>query len=384
MKKLLSWMLMCCFLMPCTALADVASQVGAPNAIQAEYESNTGKTVIRLDASITVPAADTVNVYEVKARLFTVEELKNMAEAAFGDREYITSSELSVMPMSLFSGEKTTQYYAQADTVKKVEGQGFPVPESTIYITQRVLKNGMMSRSEMIYNGVNGSSAGPITIYSNEAPRTGEIAAGNLTYEEARAQSDALAQQIAPHMMPAGHGIALGKGLSTGEYTGEEAYAFFSAPLYDLPWHYAEYVMARNYAVPSAEESLRIIISDKRVEEICWTAPHEIVDVVEADVELLPFEQILDVAAQLFPLSQAYAEKTQTLECQITDIRLGYARVFNKDNPNSLLLMPVWDFYGILNRYVDGQLHYSDNRACNSWLTVNAIDGTVIDRGYGY
>ena len=119
MKKLLSWMLMCCFLMLCTALADVASQVGAPNAIQAEYESNTGKTVIKLDASITVPAADTVNVYEVKARLFTVEELKNMAEAAFGDREYITSGELLVMPMLLFSGEKTTQYYAQADTVKR-------------------------------------------------------------------------------------------------------------------------------------------------------------------------------------------------------------------------------------------------------------------------
>ncbi|MBR6861504.1 MAG: hypothetical protein IKM73_09300, partial [Acidaminococcaceae bacterium] len=63
-----------------------------------------------------------------------------------------------------------------------------------------------------------------------------------------------------------------------------------------------------------------------------------------------------------------------------TDIRLGYLRVMRPDQPDMLTLIPVWDFYGTVT--FNGS--FIQNWACHSWLTINAIDGTVIDRQYGY
>lgn len=42
-------------------------------------------------------------------------------------------------------------------------------------------------------------------------------------------------------------------------------------------------------------------------------------------------------------------------------------------------MVPVWDFFGV--RTIDRE-RYDD--AYSSLFTINAIDGTVIDRNYGY
>ncbi|MBQ6078105.1 MAG: hypothetical protein IJK88_08385, partial [Clostridia bacterium] len=76
----------------------------------------------------------------------------------------------------------------------------------------------------------------------------------------------------------------------------------------------------------------------------------------------------------------------------VTGVRLSYARV-NKKDSSDFYLLPVWDFLG----YVD-LLNWSDDPAENdavnrgrragqwysSFLTVNAVDGSIIDRNKGY
>ena len=51
----------------------------------------------------------------------------------------------------------------------------------------------------------------------------------------------------------------------------------------------------------------------------------------------------------------------------------------DKNNPLEYILTPVWDFFG--SRTTDyGEFAYTDYSLC----TINATDGTVIDRKYGY
>ena len=50
------------------------------------------------------------------------------------------------------------------------------------------------------------------------------------------------------------------------------------------------------------------------------------------------------------------------------------------------MLVPVWDFFGNYERTLnegEGPAD-KDTERYNSLLTINAVDGTVIDRGLGY
>ena len=49
------------------------------------------------------------------------------------------------------------------------------------------------------------------------------------------------------------------------------------------------------------------------------------------------------------------------------------------DEPAHYQLIPVWDFFG--RRILNDQVYDQYN---NALLTINAMDGTVIDRQYGY
>ena len=70
---------------------------------------------------------------------------------------------------------------------------------------------------------------------------------------------------------------------------------------------------------------------------------------------------------------------------RITDVRLSYMRVREKDNLDEGKLIPVWDFFGSRDIYQDGGTEpYTEDQANMSFLTVNAMDGTIIERNRGY
>ena len=61
-------------------------------------------------------------------------------------------------------------------------------------------------------------------------------------------------------------------------------------------------------------------------------------------------------------------------------VHLGLMRIKAKDTRGEGLLIPVWDFWGTRDFPADSG-EYVDEQIL---LTVNAIDGTVIDRDLGY
>ena len=75
-------------------------------------------------------------------------------------------------------------------------------------------------------------------------------------------------------------------------------------------------------------------------------------------------------------------------DLQVSRVTLGYMRIYDPGtDARSGLLVPVWDFFGKQSQDIEyeGQAYsYENAYPYNSFLTINALDGTVIDRGLGY
>ena len=73
-----------------------------------------------------------------------------------------------------------------------------------------------------------------------------------------------------------------------------------------------------------------------------------------------------------------YANTQSTIT--IENIRFGYARIAEQNRSGSSLLVPAWDFFGTISDF--NGISRSDYGT--SLITINAIDGSIIDRGLGY
>ena len=88
----------------------------------------------------------------------------------------------------------------------------------------------------------------------------------------------------------------------------------------------------------------------------------------------------MEIFGQAMPLY--LSENTDKVT--IDRITLGYARIYDPGMDSTVgLLVPVWDFFGTNKFTIDGESRTQDDPA-HSLLTINAADGTVISRDYGY
>ena len=137
-------------------------------------------------------------------------------------------------------------------------------------------------------------------------------------------------------------------------------------------------------------ECIKVCVDDSGVVEFRYDSPSVITDIYD-NVELLPFNIIQEKFIQQIFIKYAIQESDPILkskDIKITRIQLGLARIALKDNLNEYLLVPVWDFFGSCET-----VYKEDNKeeqieknidTNNSFMTINAIDGTVIDRSIGY
>lgn len=132
------------------------------------------------------------------------------------------------------------------------------------------------------------------------------------------------------------------------------------------PWHY---------------ERIRIFVDDEGIYALLWDSPSA-VEVLYEDVALLPFEQIQSIFEAQFMLRYgAFTTDKTGGKYEIKEVKLGLMRICEKDHTTNALLVPVWDFFGTCTGE-DGSVKGLDG--FDSWLTINAIDGSIIDRQSGY
>lgn len=117
---------------------------------------------------------------------------------------------------------------------------------------------------------------------------------------------------------------------------------------------------------------------------------YEVTGVQVEQVKLKTFPQIAEIFEKMIKIKNSDLGSQGTVDCdqKISRCRLGYMRIYDPGTDSrSGLLVPVWDFYGetrITTAYEGETASYAMAYPYQSIMTVNAIDGTVIDRSLGY
>jgi hypothetical protein len=163
------------------------------------------------------------------------------------------------------------------------------------------------------------------------------------------------------------------------------------------PWHY---------------EYLNIYIDDVGIQGIELTScPSKLGNTITESAPLLPYEEIQGIARKYFSLNIfKHSTNTQGYDYLMADnkivkvyidniivdkVVLGYMRVKQGNGGNGYVIIPVWDFIGRECVNMDYK-HAKEDIVLNvetlmpefsdqhSFLTINAIDGSIIDRSLGY
>ncbi len=138
------------------------------------------------------------------------------------------------------------------------------------------------------------------------------------------------------------------------------------------------------FARPWMYEKIRIFVDDAGISCLVWNSPYEVKEIVAENTAMLNFDEIQSIFEKMIPIVDngygSYGEDAP-IDVYITEARLGLMRVTERDIGSSGLLVPVWDFMGYFESEgtkVVGASGYA------SMLTINAIDGSIVDRKLGY
>lgn len=128
-------------------------------------------------------------------------------------------------------------------------------------------------------------------------------------------------------------------------------------------------------------ESIQICINDQGVVEFRYGAPIKVNKKVVENAKLKTFEQARKIFEKMIVTTNANEDGDGYMKnISVSKVALRYMRISEKDKFDTGLLVPVWDFIGTYEDDAERDSSYRDK----SILTVNAIDGTVIDKGLGY
>lgn len=124
-------------------------------------------------------------------------------------------------------------------------------------------------------------------------------------------------------------------------------------------------------------EGIEIRVNDEGIIGFDYNAPVEITETVVEKSGMKSFDEVKGIFEKMVLITNARAEEKVTIS--VDRVVLGYARISEADSFDTGLLVPVWDFMGtITNETYAGQEEY------RSVLTINAVDGSIIDRSLGY
>lgn len=134
-------------------------------------------------------------------------------------------------------------------------------------------------------------------------------------------------------------------------------------------------------------EHFDLIYNDEGFACLDWINPYEIEDISDDYVFLLPFSEIQRVFEEMVlqKYEGIFQDANEKTDISISEVRLGYMRIRENGYAKEGTLIPVWDFFG--SRTTSGNSFaepYVQSDPYESLFTINAMDGTVIDREFGY
>lgn len=366
MRKLLVFMLICTLFCP-AALADVQSEISAPSTYSAVWQSNTGKTIITVDAGVEVPGVQEMMVYPTSQRVFTIDDLHRVATACFGDTPY------GSLPSNLDSVTCPGANSDPTGIVIRAASENAAGNLALLTFNQLRKHDGNLWYGMFQFEG-----RGYARYQLADLPILGAVNA------DSREKAVSIARAVDSDLALVYEGLSMGYDDDIGMSGLRGDMFIFTRSINGTPvvWTskecYAYDNFGDTYNLKTPYESMTIII-DRQDGSVWfqWQAPHTIDIASGQAASLLPFNQIMTIAAQLLPLKYQFQEQYLSSRNQdanrltVNHITLSYSRVQNRNDPTGFSMMPVWDFFNA-------------DSPTDSLLTINAVDGTVIDRGFGY
>lgn len=146
----------------------------------------------------------------------------------------------------------------------------------------------------------------------------------------------------------------------------------------------------KDYDAVYENERINITITDEQVVSFTWLNPSKEVATDNQNVELKPFDEITQLFEKQMSLEYNIGKLTSgdgsniiSANIDITRVELGAARIDVPDKAATYRMVPVWKFYGthILEIENDNEPLPSNE---HEYLTINAIDGSIINTDLGY
>lgn len=134
-------------------------------------------------------------------------------------------------------------------------------------------------------------------------------------------------------------------------------------------------------------EQFDLVMNNSGIVYLSWKAPLKVIKTVVSDCALLPFTEIESVFERMMkiqyePIIGLY--QYDSARYQVTDIRLSLLRIAKKDSIASGLLVPTWNFFGTGAYTRAGETLQINDGNKELLLSVNAVDGSLMNPLQGY
>lgn len=112
----------------------------------------------------------------------------------------------------------------------------------------------------------------------------------------------------------------------------------------------------------------------------------EILDTEVENSQLLPFNEIKTIFEKMiFIQYEPSIDKSQTRKYNISHVNLELMRIIKQNTDLEGLLIPVWNFYSNRENFdAEGKLIGEGKQFEGIILSINAVDGSIIDVAKGY
>lgn len=370
----------------------IAEAVGAPEQYTFHAVSESGKSEVSVEADVIVPEAYGVDLLTAEPTAFTDDDVIEFVRAHTGDFTWYDSS-----TRAKYDGGGLTVTPLE-DTLLGIDSYGLSLEHREGETYHRITaqfwkdsKTGELALTPSIEytNTPAVSSIGGI-VPLNEDNRANDC---TISLEEAIAFADKEANMFGADFSLAQYGQMDAKYSAIGD--DYEYYVFkYTREINGIPVNVDSMRGVgdgSNYV--AGNEAIWIAVNDGGVCYLCYRNPVSTGELVEANVKLMPFEEIADIFEKVSLLQIKPVELYEELrrnDMVISEVRLGYMAVKQSESVGGYRYIPVWDFYGTYTPIYEGPaetlevFEHQYSQLPEPVVTINAIDGTVIDRSMGY
>lgn len=130
-----------------------------------------------------------------------------------------------------------------------------------------------------------------------------------------------------------------------------------------------------------SQESLILRVNDDGIVGVDYNSPISIKETVVDKSNIKDFSEIKTSFENMVTILYA-SEIDIDRTIKIDRVELGYALISEQGSFDTGLLVPVWNFYGMWGYNYD--FNMQGKSGSGDLVTVNAIDGSIINRENGY